>query len=429
MSKMEWIRPQQTVRPRANGRIPVLLCLLVAGMTAVVVYRWGHEKWLPVRAKPTYTATAYVVEHPHNAVPDGRANVGGNRFDESSDGGTRVPLVNTDADPQRAREAADSMAESYVGDRRKEWRTRVEGQRIEARRSVEQARREHDESVARIEAFEQKLQFADAKQPAATTDVASRPSMVVNPRWIELERRSEELIRHREELLVDRTNLHPAVREVSDKIVEIERRMAGIPREIPDSQAEAEIVKGDRSDLPRSGPKGALHKSDLSPFDRRHRVAERLEKERQRRLAELTAAVEQTGKTCEEAKFAERRAMQRMQSGPQYSVEHARLVENPPSVDYGWRHLIWTTLAAGLMMAFGAGSLSLGAGIEPPVATAAEVRTKTGKSIIGTIPAADPAPELAEIGRQRRIRRTTIILGLLLMLSCPAVAVWGVLGI
>ena len=405
MSKIEWIRPQQTVRPRSNGKVPVLLCLLVAGMTALVVYRWGHEKWLPVRAKPTYTATAYVVEHPRNAATDGRADVGGSRFDESSAGGTRVPLVNTDADPRRAREAAGSMAELYVGDRRKEWRSRVEGQRIEARRSVEQAHLERDESVARLEAFVQKLRYADAKQPSATTDVKSRPSMVTNPRWLELERQSAELIHSREELLVDRTHLHPAVREVSDKIVEIERRMADIPREIPDSQAEAEIEAS------------------------RRQVAERLEKEYQRRLAELTAAVEQTRKTCEEAELAERRAMQGMQSGPQYSVEHARLVENPPSVDYGWRRLMWTTLAAGLMMAFGAGSLSLGAGIEPPVATAAEVRAKTGKSIIGTIPADDPTPDTAEIGRQRRIRRTTIVLGLLLMLSCPAAAVWGVLGI
>ena len=405
MYQMKWIRPQQTVRPRANGRIPVLLCLLVAGMTAVVVYRWGYEKWLPVRAKPTYTATVYVVEHPHKAATVGRADIGGDRFDESSAVGIRVPFVNTDADPQRARETADSMAELYVGDRRKEWRSRVEEQRIEARRSVEQARWEHDENVARLKAFEQKLRYADAKQSSATTDVKSRPSMVTNPRWLELERQSAELIRHREELLVDRTHFHPAVHEVSDKIVEIERRMADIPREIPDSQAEAEIEAS------------------------RRRVAERLEKEYQRRLAELTATVEQTRNACEGAELAERRAMQRMQSGPQYSVECARVVENPPPVDYGWRRLMWTTLAAGLMMAFGAGSLSLGAGIEPSVATAAEVRAKTGKSIIGTIPADDPAPDTTEIGRQRRIRHTTIVLGLLLMLSCPAVAIWGVLGI
>ena len=415
MAKMEWIRPQQTVRPRANGRIPVLLCLLVAGMTAVVVYRWGHEKWLPVRAKPTYTATAYVVEHPGD-VFGGTAAPG--RVQGVTQPGAavphRVPFVNTDADPQRAREAADSMAESYIGDRRKEWRSRVEGQRIEARRSVEQVRREHDQSVARLEAFVQKLRSADAKQPAATTDVKSRPSMVVNPRWLELERRSEELIRHREELLVDRTNLHPAVREVSDKIVEIERRMADIPREIPDSQAR--YAPGGTGILPVL--ERSTGETPVPP------IAANKQK-----LEELTATVDETRRLCEEAEFAEQRAMQRMQSGPQYSVEHARLVENPPPVDYGWRRLMWTTLAAGLMMAFGTGSLSLGAGIEPPVATAAEVRAKTGKSIIGTIPADDPAPELAKIGRQRRIRHTTIVLGLLLMLSCPAVAIWGVLGI
>ena len=415
----------QTIRPKSKGGVPVLMCLLLAGLTALVVYRWGVQKWLPVRAKPTFTATAYVVApaektaavaRPGLVASGGQSHIRGDKANSQGNvshaakigavpGKSRVPFAGTSTDPQAAQKAAHALAEEFISDQQKKWKISVEKQVNETRRVAEEVRRRHDESVAQLATFEKKLHDAEAHDQSATADAKPRTAMVTNPRWLELERQSAELTRRREQLMIDRTPLHPAVMEVSDQIVEIERKMADIPREIPDAKAVAEIEAADRQ------------------------AVERLAKTGERTHADLVAAVEQTQKACAEAEIAERQAAARMQEPPRYSIQQAGVVANPLPVDYGWRRLMWTTLAAGMMMVFGFGTLSLGMGIEPPVATAAEVREKTHKSIIGKIPDEDAVVDPARIDRQWLIRRTTMGAGLLLMLLCPAVAIWGVLGI
>ncbi|NLF07798.1 MAG: hypothetical protein GX594_07430, partial [Pirellulaceae bacterium] len=86
-------------------------------------------------------------------------------------------------------------------------------------------------------------------------------------------------------------------------------------------------------------------------------------------------------------------------------------------------------LAVGLMMAVGAGVFSYGAGMEPPVVTALEVRKLTGKSVVGTIPVDDVIADRTTINRQTSVQRKTIIIGVMLILICPVVAAWGVMGI
>ena len=98
----------QTVRPRSVRRTPVAFCLLVFGLTAIVVYGWGYESWIPTNPRPTYTATAYVV-----GPSRGR--------NQSSDGEVRIPMTVTDSNGRRAEEAANVRAERYVQDRRAEW--------------------------------------------------------------------------------------------------------------------------------------------------------------------------------------------------------------------------------------------------------------------------------------------------------------------
>ena len=110
MSK-PWKHAPQTVRRRSVG-VPILWCLLASALTAVVVYRWGRERWTPVATGPAYTATAYVVEGPRTSVPRGGEN--------------RVPFIHSDDDPERAAQAANSLAESDVSRRRAEWQRRTE---------------------------------------------------------------------------------------------------------------------------------------------------------------------------------------------------------------------------------------------------------------------------------------------------------------
>ena len=116
-----WKRVPQTVRPRSVRRTPVVFCLLVFGLTAIVVYGWGYESWIPTNPRPTYTATAYVVERPQSRDRWSRD------ADRAAAGEVRIPMAAADNDRRRAEEAANARAQRYVQDRRAEWKRRTEG--------------------------------------------------------------------------------------------------------------------------------------------------------------------------------------------------------------------------------------------------------------------------------------------------------------
>jgi hypothetical protein len=144
----------------------------------------------------------------------------------------------------------------------------------------------------------------------------------------------------------------------------------------------------------------------------------------------LTVAVEKSGQALNDAESAAKKALQEQEAGPQFTIERAQLAENPLPVDYGWRRLMWTTLVSGVLMAFGVGSMSVGAAIEPPVATIAEVQAETRVPVVGMIPTDDPLPDPTAIrSRQSLLRRVFLTIGWILIIVCPVLAVWGVIGI
>jgi len=384
MSKM-WNREPQTVRPRRRSGHPLLLCVLMFVLTAVAVYRWGYQNWTPVSTKSTYTATVNVIE----------------QSDEAATGKTRVPITFTDADSKRAAEMADTLAERYASDRCAEWQRRMEGPCLKAKQVVAEANQAYRESVAQFEAFERQL--LEAAENAARKKAAPKPpKMADNPRWLDVQHELAELQQQRAKLLIDRTPLHPAVREVEVHIAESEEKLAAIPRQIVDRQA----------------PATADHHAEVQAAE-----------QNQAKLRELAAEVEKNRQTWKNAELTENQVLGAWQTKPQFSMEPARIVQNPPQVDSGWRRLIWTTLMASVMMSFGIGSVSLGSGIEPPVASVAEVQTSLGVPVVGVIPDDNPALNPDAVNRQSRVRRATIAIGLFLMVASPMVAIWGVMRI
>jgi hypothetical protein len=249
---------------------------------------------------------------------------------------------------------------------------------------------------------------AAAKQQAAAR-IQEKPKQqppVENPAWLELDRKLAKLKQSRDRLLVDRTPIHPAVREVADSIEEVQRQMAAVPRQIPNSK-------------PQNTEK-------VDPNAKK--AADLLAKENQRKLNELTVAEERTRQAMEKAALGEQKAVQESQNEPQFAVEPVRIEIPPYQVDRGWQRLLWTTLMASVLMTLGVGSVSMGAGIEPPASKLAEVQADLDVPIVGVIPSSDPLPTADVIERQWRIRRASIAIGLLLMVVCPVVAFLGVAG-
>lgn len=394
-----------TVRRRLFGTSAVLLCLLVFGLTAIVVYRWGRESWIPVNPKATYTATTCVVPAPHQAATGGR-----------------VPIEYVGDSAEQAAEAANARAQRYVNDRLAEWKLRMGGPYLQARATAKKARQEHAESTARLEAFRPQMAEEVAKLQAAVQrrQKPLPPPMIDNPQWLKLERQLAELQQRYDELLVERTPLHPLVVDLAGRTAGIQEKLAATPRRIPFARPESPA-------MPDSSPAAETPTTDAEGGDR---DIDRIAKENQTRLAELTAAVERTRKAVEEAEFAETHALQTLQAGPKYTIEPAQVAELLPQPDYGWRRLVWTALFSGVLMAFGVGTVAVGANVEPPVASVAELKADLDVSIVGPIPADEPVANPAAISRRRSfVRHTMIGFGLSLIVACPAVAIWGVIGI
>jgi hypothetical protein len=82
------------------------------------------------------------------------------------------------------------------------------------------------------------------------------------------------------------------------------------------------------------------------------------------------------------------------------------------------------------LMTFGVGAMSAGAMIEPAAATVAEVQADAGVAMAGMIPADYPLPDVIALSRrQSLLRRAFVALGLILVVVCPMLAIWGVTGI
>jgi hypothetical protein len=373
-----WTSTTPTIRPRSTGRIPVLACLLVFAVTAAVVYRWGCGGWLPVRANPAYSATAYVVQHASQTVAE-----------------SRLPLACTNTDPRRAEENANGLAERYVQDRRADWRRQTEEPCLKARAAIEQAQRDLAKSEAELDAFRKDVARAAKVSPPAG------PTMVDNPAWLDLNSVLTKLERRHEQLLVERTPLHPLVRDVVRQIDDVKKQMVGVPRQI-----EGKLP----ANLPETKPT--------------------LDPQQQRRLAELTAAVDASRQACEAADTAEKQTLAAQQGGPQYSIVYATAVEILTPGNHDLLRLIGTTLAAGLLMAFGLGFVGAGRTVEPLSGSIAQVQTDSRAPVLGTIPADLPVANVAAVSRhQSRVRQTLIAVGVLLMLAAPAAAILGIAGI
>jgi hypothetical protein len=387
---------KQTVRPRSARWKPVPLCLVVFCLTAIVVYCWGKEIWIPTDAKAKHTATAYVVER---AAKAGQSDA-------------RIPIAAVDDDPRRAEAAANAQADDYVKDRRAEWLRRTQRACYEARQAVEQARRDHAQNEDRLAAFRLQMAGASAKPPAADPRPAnaSSPVMIDNPRWLDLNHQLDGLQRRRTSLLIDRTPAHPAVEDVAVQIKGLQQKIASIPRQIP-------------------AP--AMRQTPATPLLKNAPMAnDSIANQDTEKLSALKAAVETTRLAYQQAGAAEKQAREAQKATPQYTVVYAQIAALSPTPDYGWLRLMYTTLAAGMLMAFGAGLLSAGAHIQPPVASVAEVLAAAGAPVMAMIPATGPLPNPFWLSRrQKRVRRTLLAAGLLLMLACPAAAVWGLSGI
>jgi hypothetical protein len=368
------------VRAPSEGRVPWARCAAALIVTALTVYglECGWRRF--INGPPTYTATAYVVDNAQEVYP----------------------LIATNRDPRRAAVAANALADLAAADRRALWQR----ERRQAHEATEKARQDYSESTARLETFRQQ-QDETAHTRSAGDQPATQPSMIDNPQWLGAQQKLANLRCRRDQLLAQRTRLHPAVVEIEGRIAEAEQQLAAIPQTISGTSA---------------GPAAPAP----SPAEL---LAAKNKEQAQQDLNALTAAAEASRLAFEQAQCAERQLVQAAPAEPNLVVRYAQGAQRDiaPLAD-NWQRLLWTALAAGVLMAFGVGLLSLAAGIEPPLASLADVLACLDAPILGVVPVLGPPPDLAAIRRQTRLRRATMATGACLTVACLAAALWGMAG-
>jgi hypothetical protein len=272
--------------------------------------------------------------------------------------------------------------------------------------------------------------------PAATRFIPARPIPVRrnpprtktadNPAWVDVSRQIDDLENQRAGLLKERTPLHPEIRQIEGRIADLQARLASIPRQIPGHVADSEpelpappdqpiisplpprleqdrgdaVQEGDRAPWPPAAPTAEVFREaaptnlppagrptqsprpDLKGPDLKEIAGQHVEAAET--FAGYRHAVDQAEIECSRLDAAERRAWEDQFHTPQIDVELAGRCEDAAGPRSGTQ-LPLVALVAGLAAAVSMGLISMVAGGEPPLTSAAEVQAALPVPVVGRI--------------------------------------------
>ncbi len=288
-----------------------------------------------------------------------------------------------------------------------------------SQKALDQARQEVLKANARLDAFmeyELKPKLSENTSEGDSPIFAMRksgqspePSMIDNPQWLALSEQLDRMIQHRQQLLVDRTPIHPEVEESRNRISAMRQEMSFIPRKIPGEWPAEEIRKGQvvsAAETPEV--------SEIKPTD--ETLAEQTvaaEKYRQ-----LKATAEQTAKLYDQAALAERQAWRESRQKPQPLQQQPNTtceIAQDANHDTG---RVPAALLAGLLGVAGVGMVVAGVNIEPTLNSVEQVQAVAATPVVGTIPTIGP-----KTSRLPMLRAAMILGGLMLIVALVAVTV------
>ena len=362
-------------------------------------------------------------------------------------GGTSLPgevavsITYTDRYAHYPARLVNTLAESYAADCRQEWKRRTYRAYTEAREASERAEQEFLQAKARLEEFSrQHFKPGQARQPDDTfgpeqeqtdnarassaevhesdslTAAPATPPPVDNPRWVELNQRLAALKRRLAQLLVDRTPLHPEVRDTELRITALEQQLSATPRKIPPNP----------SGLPPTADQALAAQEPAPPAEIPPAQTAPQRAETAQRFRTLQQAADRATKAYHQAFLLERQAWHDHQREPRIELDLAELIQAPTSPAPPRLALLLGALAAASAVAAGVGMISAGSIMQPPLTTVEQVRSVLPVPIVGTIPETSPATQPAAAPRQRPLIRWTLIAGgLVLIAGCVGSLLWA----
>lgn len=331
----------------------------------------------------------------------------------SMPGELRISITMPRARQYEAAPAVNALAQAFATAYRTQWRSAAEQAYREVHETAGRAQQLVRDAKSRLDAMlDQQAQAArEAARSAAARRAppnAASPAMIDNPDWVEQNHQLAELQQRRRGLLNERTPLHPAVQDIDNRIEQFERQLAAVPRQIPAGRSGAPPAPP--APPPVEEPANVTTSAVPTPS--------------QAEIQQLQQTVEQAGRVHEDAIKAEQQSWQMRLQEPTIEVELASLQLESPPARSGVSALL-AALAAGVTMVTGLGMISAAMAIEPTAATVAEIQAALRVPIVGVIPQLDPAAKASakRSRRQRLLRMTLIITGLLILAGCLAMLV------
>jgi len=357
---------------------------------------------------------------------DLRVEVDGTESPES----TQISIAYTSERPRRAAFTVNAIARQYAADCVARWNARTRREYAEAKVAAELAQRELLLAEARLDAFvEHRFKQQESRQEAPAPDpVVEEPPVhpppteltaVDNPEWLTLNAQLEQLRRNLEEMLVDRTELHPAVKENRLRISVFEDKLATVPRMILADPWE-DSGQAETTWPPETPEEEAVVQvpADTGPEAETAVAAE---------FRRLKATATQAREAHQRLAMIEHRTWQQHRQEPRIDVELAPPFEVPPPPAPGLG-LLLAAMCGGVVAITGLASVSAGAALEPTVDSVKQAETLFSVPVVGTIPEARSPDAGRSARRWRPLVRAAMILGGLLLIAALAAAVVGVLG-
>lgn len=362
-----------------------------------------------------------------------------------------VSITYTDQAADHAARLVNELAESFAEDHRAGWRARARRARVAAQQASDRAQREFIQARARLDAFcRQQFEKLQAGQPADPIVLPQQPgengqaespavsagngdaragegpdeqaALVENPAWRDLSQQLVTLKRHRQELLVDRTRLHPEVQDTELRIAALKEQLSATPRQIPGTRpgrpgpgSEAPVGQRHGERQPGGADPAAGRPTPMRPSPVGQNRADRLQR---------FQALKQEADRAADAYFGairqERRACRERHQEPRVELDLAQ-PSRPPAAPGRRLAPALAALAAGLAVAVGVGMISAGAAIEPVLNTVEQAQELLPAPVVGVVPETAPAGGAERSRRWRPLMRPALIAaGLILIVGCVA---------
>ncbi len=468
--RMTGNNPGDTIRPAFSRRFRAFVCAAVFAVTGLAVYRWGLLATAEPPARPeSRTATATV--HLRDGLPAAQDPTSAERqitsdaniyravrqlglpFEPSPGedpqrtanraiqmvrrnlrvvadatsmpGEVAISITHTDRLPHYPTQLVNSLAESYADDCRADWKRRRYKAYTEAREASERAERELLEAQQRLDAFSRqpdhptgpeggRVRSTPVPKLNPQTPAPPDPPSVDNPEWVEMNQRLVALRRRLAELLIDRTPLHPEVRDTELRIGALEDQLSATPRKIDGGPSDRSPPPNQAPAEPGMPPKAVLNQTIVQ--------AARMDREFQT----LKESADRASQAYVEAVRLERQARQDHEQEPRIELDLAQPPLPPESSPPPRSRLLLAALAAGLAVAAGTGMVAAGAAIQLPLTTVEQVRAALPVPVVGTIPETSSPTRPDQARRRRPLRRIALIAGgLTVIAACAGSLLWA----